>query len=437
MCVSEIKYKYISSISSIDDDLLVSESIKFKDVYHLWISYRNSNNPMFNIINLSNIIKKNNLDHVLIFLVNDKLNVDIKDLEEYIPETCSLFILTSHKYSTYISEKVSFQLIPRQMSCQERVNKIKTHIFKKVDSIIENISDKQKFPIFNKNIKNLLDIINNKDQMYECSFDESGFQFDCIYNIKSNSKYLVIINQSACDPLKVTKRPQFQRWSWAKDINASTIVVNDPMKRYNDSLRCGWWIGNNDNFIIEIFVKQISLLCSLMDIPTSNVIFYGGSAGGFSSLQMSLFLKNSICVCDIPQVQLDKYDKKNEFQSAIETSFGKNRDINTFITRINHIQLSKKTNYISNVVYLQNENDTHHFSQHMLPYYFYTKNSGKVFIYTYDIIHPTKGGHTPLGRYATVSIINDLIQGLDLHGFIGLSNKLISQLKILEPFSIL
>lgn len=30
MCVSEIKYKYISSISSFDDDLLVAESIKFK-----------------------------------------------------------------------------------------------------------------------------------------------------------------------------------------------------------------------------------------------------------------------------------------------------------------------------------------------------------------------------------------------------------------------
>ncbi|VXA78568.1 MULTISPECIES: hypothetical protein [Aeromonas] len=196
------------------------------------------------------------------------------------------------------------------------------------------------------------------DKNYILNVDVDGVSFSLYMSIKSNSDKLIICSPGAIDATKVTP-PYYHRWSWANKFPESTIVISDPTLE-TGRFNIGWFLGNKNQYSLVKFVNIISHIASQLNVDRANTIFYGSSAGGFSSLVMSAYLKGSKAIVQNPQIDIKKYHGSH-YSELIKNNFD-NNDVP--IERTNVISIFEKQNYIPSIYYIQNIYDSHHFDTH-------------------------------------------------------------------------
>ena len=82
----------------------------------------------------------------------------------------------------------------------------------------------------------------------------------------------------------ILKPPFFDRWSWYKYFDESFIAYADPMILYDDMLKLGWFVGDKEEWYIENVAKIIKKIAKNQKIMHEDILFFGSSGGGFSSL---------------------------------------------------------------------------------------------------------------------------------------------------------
>lgn len=254
------------------------------------------------------------------------------------------------------------------------------------------------------------------DQEVQVRIEEDGIKYDFLSMLNSNSRGLLVIGQSAINQ-KVVKLPHFQRWTWANDfVGNSCIILNDPMHYIGECLEAGWWFGTKDIDIVEKFCEIVLYIANYLDLSSKDIYFYGGSAGGFSSLHMSSVIKGSKAIIDIPQIDMSKYHVKGAANLASQAAFGVNiQEVPMeYRYRIDVIERFKKYQNIPDFYYLQNSKDSSHiYSQ--FKYFIdsvlelqrnYEWADSNFQIEFYKSWHFQRGGHIPLNRQDTMERIN-------------------------------
>ncbi|WP_439843478.1 hypothetical protein [Aeromonas dhakensis] len=193
---------------------------------------------------------------------------------------------------------------------------------------------------------------------YILNVDVDGVNYSLYMSLKSNSDKLIICSPGAIDATKVTP-PFYHRWSWANKFSESTIVISDPTLE-TGKFNIGWFLGVQEQYAITKIVNVISKIASQLMIARENTIFYGSSAGGFSSLIMSAYLKGSKAIVQNPQIDIKKYHG-NYYAEIIKNNFN-NLDVPP--ERTNVVALFEQQKHIPNVYYIQNTYDSHHFDLH-------------------------------------------------------------------------
>ena len=94
----------------------------------------------------------------------------------------------------------------------------------------------------------------------------------------------------------------FQRWSYSYYLNANVLAINNPMYHIASDLYCGWYLGTKDEDYIEYIVRLVKKMCTLHNIPTSNVTFMGSSSAGTAAIHCSCYLQNSMSFSINPQI---------------------------------------------------------------------------------------------------------------------------------------
>lgn len=408
-----------TTINFDNDYKLVKNAFIFKDLYNFFIDYDHFSNPLINLINANHYVeKKLKSTEITYIYINDYIKLPINHLINVLPGNAKLIIFDNIQNIGISNQNVQLISIPSNLQLKDRNNKILAHLFKIIQNHFNiNFTKPNYFPNYIY-INSFIDLTNYIDREFETKIITKNYIFDMIVNLKSKSDFLVIINQSAAAPLKETIRPQYQRWSWTHSIISSTITVCDPMKEINTSLRAGWWIGYNEFNLVEYFTKQIQQLAHSLKIPSDHIVFYGGSAGGFSSIMMSIYLKGSIFISDIPQINLTDYQFKAEVEAAILSTYKSIDDCPLYFLDIN--QAIKRLGYFPKGIFLQNINDLHHFYHHFISFY-NSSDKSKVWYYYYDFVHPIRGGHVPLGKNSSITIINYVIMNIKLNNSYNLS----------------
>lgn len=391
--------------------------IKSTYVDHLDLSkkYGRTNNQILNLYSAIKYIQSNSLNNVLILLSNQDINFNIGLIEDLnIPKDCFLFIVTVPLRSTFRKRaNVKIQNTPNNLNDKEFIIKVGTHF--------QYIKNKQKFfrtpsmpfPKYIGELKNLFNVLDVNLKRFEFFFYKNNYKFNCLWHAKPKTKFLVVVNQSAIDRNSVSL-PFYQRWSWADDFDASTLIINDPTLYLDESLNGGWWLGKQKDDLVNDFISELKKLTNRMNIKNENIIFYGGSAGGFSSFQMSACLKGSMVIADIPQVNLLAYNQKKQMENILNICF-ETDDYKKYKKqnyKVDIVERFNKENNYPNFILLMNENDKHHIENHLLYLLSNYKKSSYFVVLLYDIYHMQRGGHVPLGRESTTFIINMAIQKL-------------------------
>lgn len=196
------------------------------------------------------------------------------------------------------------------------------------------------------------------DEDYILKVDAGGFSISLYLNLKEKSDKIIICGPSAIDSRSI-KPPIFHRWSWAKKLPYSTIIISDPTLETGE-FNVGWFLGNNESHHLPKVVNVIIKLISQLSISRENTFFYGSSAGGFSSLMMAAFFRGSKAIVQNPQIDVSKYHG-DFFNDLVKNNYNGEPPNNECL---NVISLYKKIRYIPDVYYIQNTYDTHHFDIH-------------------------------------------------------------------------
>lgn len=234
-----------------------------------------------------------------------------------------------------------------------------------------------------------------------------------IYIKKSikNSPFLYVFGQGAVDKSK--PQPNFQRISWVEDLDDSVIICSDPTI-VNNKLTIGWCQCSKDVNYFYRLAELLKLVRSKIFLKIDKTIFFGSSAGGFSSLMLSAYFQDSVVVVNNPQIDWTNfYQKKvsevlNEIYEGISIEEYRNR----YPSKYSPIALFQKTTKLPSIIYMQNKSDDFHFKNHYLPFveWVYDQKSMKngnqyseFITYLYD--NPDEG-HDPCSRKKTINYLN-------------------------------
>lgn len=198
---------------------------------------------------------------------------------------------------------------------------------------------------------------------YEVLSEDNSFDF---YLDRKKSDRLVIMLPGATNRAKALKN--FQRHSWTGDFDCSVLSFLDPtISEYND-LSIGWYQGTLDNYLIPKLQRVISALVEKIGVPEEKVLFFGSSAGGFTSLKLAEFFIRSTVVVINPQIYLNHYTRTH-FERLLLYSYKgiSERDvIRNYKERISvDVDLDKRE---APIVYYQNTYDQKHDNKHLRPF---------------------------------------------------------------------
>ena len=177
---------------------------------------------------------------------------------------------------------------------------------------------------------------------------------------------LIIMLPGAVNRNKGTRK--IQRYTWADDFQSTVVSFVDTTVNEYNQLSLGWFQGESFDYQIPKLAKLIDEIICKANISRDKVLLFGSSAGGFSALQLSAFLKDIRIAVINPQIYLEKYSKVH-FNNLLEFSYaGISRDEvkEKYNQRINvSTELQSRTEPI---FYFQNTFDKHHMEYHLKPF---------------------------------------------------------------------
>ncbi|WP_326999128.1 hypothetical protein [Comamonas testosteroni] len=360
---------------------------------------------------------------VLITLFNSR--IPIEELNQIASKNCWFLVITNENTTAQLKNGF-IQRTPVNISCEDFSFKVGAHLKRMLgsESCRSFFPKKINFPKSIFNFSSLKDVATCQSKIGVGRLLREGREFDFFFNLKEKTKKLIVIGQSALDRKNVDL-PFFHRWRWTNDIEASSLVINDPTLYVSDRLNVGWWVGCSNSNYLELFVEELYGLLDSMGLSCSDLIFYGGSAGGFTSFQMALEMPGSKVVADIPQTNILDFHIRRDIENLLEDAFSLNANNfnHDFIGRFDVVEKIKRKKFVPDFIYLQNINDAFHNKRHLLYFVNSLEKLGfpyKGRYYFYDIWHPQRGGHTPLNRHATTTILNAAFEAEYSEKFIDL-----------------
>lgn len=254
------------------------------------------------------------------------------------------------------------------------------------------------------------------DQQHTVCIEVDGVKYEFFSDLRNHSKKLVVFGQSALSR-RTARLPLFHRWKWTLDLEGSALALNDPTLYLDGALDAGWWIGTRQRDYVEEAVEIVRVAATSLDLEASDVIFYGGSAGGFSSFQMAACLPGSRVVADIPQIDLRQYHLPQAVDSAVRAGLGYDSAKAVpaeYLHRIDVVERFVRNQHVPDFLYLQNLRDAAHLDDHFHDFRRRVQELSENHRWarpearyeTYSAWSLVRGGHFPLGRFDTMKYLN-------------------------------
>lgn len=184
-----------------------------------------------------------------------------------------------------------------------------------------SLLDNTRYSMLNPDKKLLEEYVSNYENFdFNGNFiaNIKGTKFKCLYidNVNMNL-YVSLMGARSAEQIHkdpTNKRPKWSRWTYSSLVNAAYICIDDPMYFIYPDIRIGWFYGDKNKSYITDLVLLINQIQSKKNIPNNGVVFISSSAGGFSSIYASAFIKGSLSISFNPQLYIQDYPYAPNFQ---------------------------------------------------------------------------------------------------------------------------
>lgn len=211
------------------------------------------------------------------------------------------------------------------------------------------------------------------------------------------------------------KPPFFRRWSWYKYFNENFIAYADPMFYLDERIQLGWYVGDKDNWYLEIISLIIKKFAKNKAIPNNNILCYGTSGGGFSSIVLGTLIRDSKVLVNNSQFNVLNYHSwaVNRLFEVLRKSFtGMSDDeIKKAINfRLDCNELFKKEKYVPSITYHVNVNSDVDIYNHCLPF-LEDLLKNPYFKHDLDIhFYHDGNGHDPMSNEKSIKLIREFAE---------------------------
>ena len=179
-------------------------------------------------------------------------------------------------------------------------------------------------------------------------------KYEFLVNLKDTSDKLLILAPGSIPNKHDRTKPYYERYNWY--FEESTIFINDPTTYINNEITTGWGLGTIDNWYLETIAEIISKISRNLykyDVNNqySNLMFYGSLSGGYMAIMLSILVKNSISIAEVPQLEIFRSYPKPLIKHVFKNMSLKQIHDN-YEYRLSIIELIKKEKYIPRSVVL-------------------------------------------------------------------------------------
>lgn len=211
--------------------------------------------------------------------------------------------------------------------------------------------------------------------------------------------------------------PFFVRWAWYSYFEESIIAYADPVMFHQDDINVTWFAGNKDHWPLEDVASIIERLAKNQGVLNDNILCFGSSGGGFSSIMLATLIKNSKALVNNPQVfTLNYYIKAVEkLLGLLDEEFGyssREELINSIKYRLDAIELFKRENYAPFITYYVNIKSPNDINKQALPFIEQYQNiepHNTLTMVFYEDSNLEKP-HNPIPTPETIEIIKDFCE---------------------------
>ena len=197
------------------------------------------------------------------------------------------------------------------------------------------------------------------------------WDFPVLFYPNSESKRLFVILSAAVNREK-QKLPVFNRMTWAQKgiFPGSVLCISDPTIELSDSMRLGWYIGDEKKDLLDDLSQFILAYAKTYGIANRDIVFWGSSAGGFAALALSAKVKGSSAVTINAQVDALSYEIRSAVEEVRRVCFdnkSENAIRSKYSRRVNMRKAWRGAK--SRAILVQNKLDHHHYDVHFSPFW--------------------------------------------------------------------
>lgn len=220
------------------------------------------------------------------------------------------------------------------------------------------------------------------------------------HSAKDWSKVVDLLSRALTEEKIRAERAPFQRWSWAKRFKHPVFCVVDPLTLGEDRLLLGWYLGKEGkNDLPRTLMPIVEHIRNIN--PTVEIIGFGSSGGGFAAIAATLLGCTDRAIAINPQTNALKFNVRD----AVD-SFQRKRRYTTCQSDLSKYGVSN-LGPDSSILYVQNTFDTHHFTEHYLPFRRIYEQSSRRSAFSYIEYQDEKSGHMPPNLDQLCAIVGD------------------------------
>ena len=247
---------------------------------------------------------------------------------------------------------------------------------------------------------------------YRCTFQHNSNELDFTLRRVEKSNVLIVAFPSALAKNE-SGEPIYHRWSWGEKFDANFVSLSDPSFR-KVGLLGGWFIDDGNRDIIQEYSVLIKSIANDLGIANKNIVFYGSSMGGFGALMTASYFEGSLCVAEVPQIDLRNYPWKSAI-AAIERKCLDGTNLEDFYKsypeRVSVIERMKKNSNFPNCEIISNFEDEENNELLTLQKAYKSYKTDNVFTGSIGLLTLSKfSGHKPLPTLLAVKNLKFMLR---------------------------
>ena len=245
-----------------------------------------------------------------------------------------------------------------------------------------------------------------ENELFGLEILENNVKYEFLIKLRPNNNKLICFGAKGGLDREKRDLPDFPRFSWHNSFQESLIYYADPTFYISKEIKTGWYMGTEDNWYLERIAEIILKIVENFEVENKNILFYGTSVGGFSSIMLATLFKKSTALVGNPQILISNhYDSPyNNIKKYCFNDQCEEKILEKYSYRFNVFDLFKRESYIPHIIYLVNAKSKRDLYKQCVPF---IRELGKLSSFNDNdvevIIYHDKDGH--VGRVTrTVAI---------------------------------